>query len=265
MMTVAAHRWGLRIALAQVLGLGLAAFAAAQEAPATTRREPAKRSEARRDAGQMKSQDAHFAACLILGSQNEIASAKLAEERSKSPEVKEFAQMMEKDHQQCITNLEKFAGNLVPNRRMAKEPLGETRRDSRTEGSGNGRATSNDEKRTEQEPQKVATEKALAGATGMPTDMHLQIHQEIADECLASTQRELSSKEGREFDACYIGMQIAAHMHMVDEMKVLERHASPDLQAVLQKGLKVAEGHLAQAKEIMKDIDKGETRKTTAK
>src|SRR5579859_4374799 len=69
MMTVAAHRWGLRIALAQVLGLGLAAFAAAQEAPATTRREPAKRSEPGRDAGQMKSQDAHFAACLTLVAQ----------------------------------------------------------------------------------------------------------------------------------------------------------------------------------------------------
>ena len=265
MKTATAYKWALRIVLTQFFGLGLVVFAVAQNSPAPNRREPAKQPEPTREAGRMNSQDAHFAACLILGSQNEIVIAKLAEQRSQSPEVKEFAQMIQKDHQQCITNLEKIAGNLTPNRRSAKEPVGETRRDSRTEDAGNGRAISKDAKRTEPEQRKDGKVQAQVGVTEMPKEMHFQIHQEIADECLSSTQRELASKKGREFDACFIGMQIAAHMYLIDEMKVFERHASPELQTVLAKGLKETEEHLAQAKSIMTDIEKGSTRETSEK
>lgn len=33
-------------------------------------------------------------------------------------------------------------------------------------------------------------------------------------------------KAGREFDACYIGMQMVHHMKTVDTLKVLERHGA---------------------------------------
>jgi predicted outer membrane protein len=279
MSFAAINKWVCPIALSQALSLGMAATSGAEDAPVAKPRESVRQSQPGREAGQKENLDSHFAACLILGNQNEIASAKLAEQRSKSPEVKKFAAMIEKDHQQFINELEKFGGDQFRNRNAAQGEAAETRRDSRTEDAGNDRPKPKTGDRNVAERRTERTAKLPPGrnaprngtATGLPTapgaphDIHLQIKQEVADECLASTQRELSSKEGREFDACYIGMQLAAHMYMIDELKVLERHASPELQEVLRTGLETSQKHLTQAKEIMKDIDKGETRKTSAK
>src|SRR6185312_13484256 len=61
----------------------------------------------------------------------------------------------------------------------------------------------------------------------------LGLKREIADQCLASAHRELDSKSGKEFDECYIGMQIGAHMYVVDAMTVFQRHASPELKQAI--------------------------------
>lgn len=271
MTTAVTHRWILTIAFAQALTLATTAHSTAQET-AAPRRNPA-RAQPQRDAAQTENLDAHFAACLILSNQNEIASARLAEQRTKSPEVKKFAQAMEKDHEKFIAALEEVAGNPFHDRRTTSASSSETRRDARTEDSANDRSAADDADRTGRQAapaartgvRKNGTGKGPAAASTPATDIHLQIKQEIADECLASTQRELSSKEGREFDACYIGIQLAAHMLMIDELKVLERHASAALKPVLRQGLETAQEHLSQAKQIMKDIENRETASTTAK
>lgn len=83
----------------------------------------------------------------------------------------------------------------------------------------------------------------------------MQIKQEIADRCLASAQRELNAKQGKEFDKCFIGMQIGAHMHMVDTLSVFNNHASAELQQVIEEGLKTSQQHLEHAKMLAKKLD----------
>jgi predicted outer membrane protein len=82
-----------------------------------------------------------------------------------------------------------------------------------------------------------------------------QIKLELADTCLESAQRALQEEKGAEFDKCYMGMQIGAHMKMIDTLKVFEKHSSPELQQVLRKGEQTAQKHLDQAKKLMKDVD----------
>jgi predicted outer membrane protein len=79
----------------------------------------------------------------------------------------------------------------------------------------------------------------------------LEIKQEIATESFASAERELDGKSAYEFDACFMGMQLAAHRHMIDTLKVLERHASTELKSVLTKGRETAQHHFDEAREIM--------------
>lgn len=249
----------LGIALAALAGFGYSTFLSAdQPAPPKDRTNTTARANA---AGQSGTLDQHFAACVILGNQNEIAAAKLAQQRSKSPEVKEFAQMMERDHQKFIGELEKYAGNELQGRRVGTTTDGQ-RVDARTENNRtNNPPPANDRAR-------AAADAARPGVRGdghATAENLLQIKREIADECQASAQRELSNKEGREFDACYIGMQLGAHMHMIDELKVLERHASGELAAALRNGRETAQKHYDRAKEIMKDIDKGETKTASSK
>jgi predicted outer membrane protein len=83
----------------------------------------------------------------------------------------------------------------------------------------------------------------------------IQIEQEIADRCLASAQRELNQKQGKDFDMAYVGMQIVAHMGMVDKLSVFSRHASGELQQVLNEGLETSQQHLEHVKQLVHQVE----------
>jgi len=236
--------------------LGSVAGAATFAQQAQPQRAPAERTAP--TAGQAKAQhdskfDEHVASCLILENEGEIAAAKLAEQRAGSDDVKQFAQKMVKDHRQFISDLEKFGGAELRNRRQSgdNKTSGTTRTDNAAprESRNDGRAATNN----------TAAGTPRAGNTAQrsgqdPYAIMLAVKEEMADECQVSTRRELDSKKGEEFDECYMGMQIGAHMHMIDSLKVLERHVSPEFQSGLQKGLQTAQQHFDQAKKIKKNV-----------
>jgi len=78
----------------------------------------------------------------------------------------------------------------------------------------------------------------------------INVKKQIGQQCLASVKQELSQKSGAEFDQCFMGQQISAHMKVVDELKVLRNYASSDLQQKLDKELQMAQHHLQHAKQI---------------
>lgn len=203
--------------------------------------------------------DHNVAQCLILSNQNEVAAAQIAEKKATSKEVKSFAATMVKDHDQFTADLEKFAGHNYRHR------------------DGDGRAATSETPRAA--PANGATRaaaappaRAAAPQTTAPrtrdgdqadhadhTAKYMQIREEIADQCRASVQRELDSKQGHAFDECYMGLQIGAHMKMIDELTVLSRHVSPEFKPILTKGLQTAQSHFDKAKQVMKDINDGQT------
>lgn len=75
-------------------------------------------------------------------------------------------------------------------------------------------------------------------------------------------RRELSQKEGVQFDRCYLGQQVMAHMWLTDAITIFERHASTDLQPVLQEGLQTAQQHLTDAKALLARIEQGQPKST---
>jgi predicted outer membrane protein len=203
--------------------------------------------------------DDYFATCLILENQNEIALANLAETRSENAKVKEFARNAQRDHQQWNIELQRFAGREIPNR-PGTRPAAAAGTDSRAAPrreptAGERRVEPTNEPRTAEGRPVAANNPPAIAAAGDRAPRLLQIKQEIADECLANAQKELASKDGREFDSCFIGMQLAMHMYTVDSLKVLERHASAELRPVLHKGRETAQRHLDEAKQIMKELD----------
>lgn len=220
---------------------------------------------ARDRAQDANSLDGFFAACLILENQNEIDAARLAAQRSKNPEVKKFAEMMIADHESFIKQLEQTAGQPAPQRSSRDGAAPDARNPARNNPDANVTTNKADERRDAVPAagapgQKPRTDTAVPGHA---TAALLQIKKEIADECLASVRRELDGKQGHEFDACYVGMQMAAHMKMVDELKVLQKYGSPQLNSTMKKGHQTAQMHLDHARKIMKILDDGE--KTAAK
>lgn len=78
----------------------------------------------------------------------------------------------------------------------------------------------------------------------------ISIKKQIGQQCLKSVKEELGSKQGEDFDKCFMGQQIGAHMKVVDELTVLRNHASSELKQKLDKELETAKQHLQLAKQI---------------
>ena len=250
-----------------------------KESPAT----PAARGQAVRDArpdqpaqpgqparglaiqGQTGQLDKYFVSCLRSANQGEITLSKLAEQRAGNAEVKSFAQEMIKDHTDMLAKLDRFS-------QEGARPAGVApRTEIRTETRRPGDATPPDADktpRTERNREATAPPGARADvridtargdvavhAGGNLADQLEQVNQEIHDRCLASAQKELSEKEGKEFDQCFMFMQVGAHQKMVDSLTVLKNHTSGELQQTIESGLQTAQRHLDHAKQLAKKLD----------
>lgn len=164
--------------------------------------------------------DRQFAHCLMIDNQGEIAVAEFALENATSPEVKEFAQMMVSEHNEFLDRLREFAGEEA--------------------------AASNESRRDE-----VAEGAASATESDGGIDL-LAFKKELGEQCIATLKRELGAKQGPEFDRCYMGQQVGAHLHMWDSLTVLEKHASGEFKDLLAEGKETTEKHLKHAKQILK-------------
>lgn len=160
------------------------------------------------------SADQQIAAVVSGCAENEIEISKMAQSKAQSQEVKQFAEQMVRDHSPGYQEMRQLAGSMAG-------------------GQGAGHAANPN----------------AAGAAAGGLDW-VRVHHEVGRQCLASLKEELGSKEGKEFDHCYMGQQIAAHMKVVDELKVLRNYASQDLRQKLDHELETAKTHLEKAKQI---------------
>jgi hyperosmotically inducible periplasmic protein len=181
--------------------------------------------------GQGNMTDAQLAAMLLIDNQNEVATARLAEQRTKDAEVKKFARKMIEDHSKFIEKLRPLAGQYAS---IAANDV------------GSGRATTAQRNR------------------GESLDI-VQLKQQLGQKCLESTHKELKSKEGTKFDHCYVGMQVGEHMKMVDTLSVFQEYASPDFKALLKEGEETAEEHLKHAKMMAEKMMDGHAGSTTSR
>jgi predicted outer membrane protein len=174
--------------------------------------------------------DGVLAGWVMLGSNNEVALAQIAQQRAQDPEVKRFAQMMVDDHRQFSQRLQPFA---APAGFGGSTPGGMVGRES---GAGEGR------------PREASA--TIEGALD-----HVALIQDLERQCLESARRELESKSGAEFDRCFMGMMIGGHMKANDQLVVFQRYASSPLENVFSEGQRKVSMHLDQAKEIGKRIE----------
>jgi predicted outer membrane protein len=216
-----------------------------------------------------KSLDHVLVSCLMTENQGGIALARIAQQRATTKEVKAFAEQMVRDHSQFVSKLQavstadrKDVPRTLPERRQPLDDTGGTKTndaDDPRERLG-GDAQRPNRADPGQRPAPGLAEKDAddaRGAAGKTATVGalMQIKDELAQRCLASAQRELEQKSGEEFDKCYIGMQIAAHMKMADTLAVFQRHASGELKETLGECEQTTKEHLAKAKEIIKSLD----------
>ena len=171
--------------------------------------------------------DAQIAAFLNIGNEAEVNMAKLAEKQAHRQDVKDVARQMAEAHTKLWQQLNQVA---------MQGGLGEQGRGNQTEQAA-----------TQQQPQSMGLN-------------FLAIEQQIGRQCESSLTRELQEKQGDKFDKAYVGWNIGAHMHMLDALKVIRSHASPQLQQTLAQADQSTHDHLEHFKKLMRELDSNSNR-----
>lgn len=190
--------------------------------PRTQPGQPQPGQQLTRQGGQMSSADQQVAALIFACCHNEVEISKFAQPKLQSAEARAFAEKMVTDHTPDCESYQRWAG---------KQAAGVA-------------LTTGDEA--------PAAERRVAHPGGGAD--WTAIHEQVAKQCLASTKQELGRHQGNDFDKCFMGHQLAGHMKMQDELKVLRNHVSPELQQQIDKSLQVVQGHLQEARQVMEQL-----------
>lgn len=252
-----------RMAAAALPALVLVSMVAAQQTASEARQERRQeRRENLRNATQpeqARGNDATIAMLLIPGNQEEIALAQLAERQSQNPQVKEFAQQMQKDHTQLMNQLRRFAGVAAGPAAPEAEPAAPTESTNRAnqgvkvEANRRGAEIQAGETRIQAAPAEGA-QAAIRRGPAVGFDF-VQVSNQISQRALALTQQDLSQKQGAEFDKAYVGYQIGGHIWMTAKLEVLSDYASPQLREVLDQGLQTTKQHLQHARQLCQQLE----------
>lgn len=213
-----------------------------------------------------------MAACLAIANQEEISLAEIAADKAKSDDVKDFAKTVIDDHQAFLKKLQKFTpearrdslDQTTSNGSQVNQAGGpQSRPDRPVQQTAGQQQPRQQQPATQQQPtaqQQPATHQATA------VDM-IQLHREMAQQCLADSKKRMAKEEGDKFDACFIGHQIGKHEAMKTTLTVLQRHSSGEFAQLLADGLETTEEHLKQAEKIMNGLrdEKSDQRVTSDK
>ena len=83
----------------------------------------------------------------------------------------------------------------------------------------------------------------------------MQIDRQIVERQTQATREELQQKTGAEFDKCFVGTAIVAHVHMIAALEVIEQQGQGQLAQIAEQARPVAEQHLKHAKQLMKQLE----------
>ncbi len=225
---------GVHLAAAGLLVSAASVFA--QEAPPDAPNRPRavrplQRIIANRPVDQARTADRDVAEWLGISNQEEVAMAKLAASKAKNKDVKEFAEMLAKEHSEQLAQLQKFGAQA-------------------TWLDGAVRNRDADAPRAAATP---ATQTRTTAATYGGLDF-LEAKREIAQRCLASAQHKWNSENTDECEMGFVGAQLVAHLQMLETAKVLKQHASPELRSVIDQSIQSTENHMKHAKELLHSL-----------
>ena len=220
--------------------------------------QPGRRGNFQRGA-MMQVHDRDLAAMLAIGNRGEVEMANFFKPKTQNEKVREFADMMIKDHSAFLEKLNGIGAGAHP-------PAGEG-------AAGNAANVPTPQSNNPAVATRIPPEgdragvQVQAGGVGVQVGGNrsfyapgmnpiISLKEEIAQECMANGKKELESKQGVEADKCYIGMQLAKHAEMVSVLTVFQRRAQDSqFKEMLGQGLEKTQQHLEMAKGIMKQLE----------
>ena len=220
--------------------------------------------------------DRQIAQWLIVDQQNIINLAQYGVQRSKTPQVRELAEAIVRDHEAFASklreaNLENPANSPAAEsvRGEQREAAREARRDAARDEDGERRPIENVGDRLEEGIERLADraervvdeardglDRAAEGDRTVGGARWINIHQEIIQKVEEVARQDLQKREGYEFEAAFVGMVVASHLQQEATLEVLSDRASGDLAQTLERALASVKQHRQRAEQVMGQIGK---------
>lgn len=181
----------------------------------------------------------------------EIELAQMAQERVENPELKEFASMLNKDHQAMQQKLEEKWGSDDKADAGQQGQPGVGRADAQVE------PAQGTQGRTQSQPGHRG-ERGGQGATASMVPGELcDIMEQAGQNMQEMTKKMLMEQEGQDFQMAFLGQQISKHTAMIAELKAIQSVTNyPELQPIVDEALQKTEQHFEKAKSLAKKFEK---------
>jgi len=260
-----------------LLGSAAILFAQAQPGQPRTAQPRGQTRPAGQPAAQSQQLEPSIFIWLIIDNNKEVALGQFGQQTSQNEQVKEFCQMIIKDHSELVQKLQEKSESggrspgfgIGPGRTQgetATRPLarpGNVAASKTAPGAqpSEGAAATRTESTTENRDSILSTARQITVAKpvigNQPGAQILQLHHEIAEASLKSARDEAQKHRGAEFDKHFMAAQVAAHQGMLDKLQVFERHVSPETAQILSSAQEKTKQHLEHAKSIWESLAKG--------
>ncbi len=223
--------------------------------------------------------DHYMIKVLVKANKDEIELGKLAEQRSQNPEVKQFAAQMVQEHTGFLNKLESLkSGNMGARTQSGSQPAGQHSAAFRGQTETPTDNGVNQQQQSQQIPSPQVGQRQTGENNAQPhfggKRMHrdrapgmagmndhggaaqfAKIMEEVDRNVQQAAVRDLSAKQGAEFDRCYVANQMFCHMWVSEALKTFEQNASPQLKPILQEGSQATEQHLTHLKALIAKVE----------
>jgi predicted outer membrane protein len=188
----------------------------------------------------------YLANCLLIKNKAEVELSQFAQQQAQSPEVKEFAQMLIKDHQQAIQKLQGLAGTQGAGRTSQRSDARQYDTQTTTP------ATERPGQALNRNGDQSITAANRPGGQNDALGQLIELDRQITQRTNEMVREELQAKSGPEFDYCFVGAQIGSHTHMLAALDVIGQKSQGELRQFVQEAQPVVQRHLEHAKQIAK-------------
>ncbi len=191
---------------------------------------------------------------LMRGNQAEIELAQIAQQEAKHDKVKQFAQMMIKDHQQALQELQRQQQSTQGDHGAnASHPNASGVADTASGQPAAGNPGVAGQATTGQPNTQNPSQHAAMQQERVPQQL-VQLMDRTCTNSLEQSKEMLQQHRDKDFDMAYIGQQIVMHSMMLAELKALESDGPKQLQPIVQNAKRTTESHMKEAKQIAEQL-----------
>lgn len=212
-------------------------------------------------AGQTSEMDKYLAQWLIGKNRCEMELARLGQQQSENPQVREFAARMIQEHQQVIQQLESIAGHSghnMPSQMSGQESPSQT--ESRTMGQmsdttpqGTMPSETAPMQPTPTSPTQQPGSQHMA-AGGDAAQQLIQVMNQAGMKTVEAWKQVLQRGQGQQFDRTFMALQVLGHIAMRETLDVAQAQASGQLQRILAQTRQSVDQHLTLAQNIEQQL-----------